>query len=77
MFGLNKEKTPERFAFDLEKEIKSNPNRNQEIQAKIEGRVIELKNSLREGQKDQDFDQLGVLLHGYTALQKVLKKAAK
>jgi hypothetical protein len=77
MFGMQNKTKPEKFAFDLEKEIKTNQTRNKEIQAKIEARVNEIKSSLREGQKDEDFDRLGVLLHGYAALQKVLKKAAK
>ncbi len=76
MFGLEKEDR-ERFAFDLEKEIKEKPNRGKEILDKAEKRIHEIKKLLREGQNEKDFDRLGILLHGYTALQKVVRKVAK
>jgi len=76
MYGL--EKHPgEKFSFDLEKEIKAKPSRGKEILDKVEKRIHEIKKLLREGAKDKDFDRFGILLHGYTALQKVLKKVAK
>lgn len=78
MYGLEKEKKKgERFAFDLEKEIKEKPSRGKEILEKVEKRVQEMKKLLREGANEKDFDRLGVLLNGYAALQKVLKKAMK
>jgi hypothetical protein len=73
MFGLEN-KPGEKFAFDLEKEIKTNPHRGKEILEKVENRIQELKKHLREGANEKDFDQLGLLLHGYAALQKVLRK---
>lgn len=76
MYGLEK-KPGEKFAFDLEKEIKDKPTRGKEIMVKIEERIHEIKKLLREGQNEKDFDRLGILLHGYAALQKVLKKVAK
>ena len=41
---------------------------------KIINEIHEIKKELREGAKEKEFDQLGTLLHGYSALQKVLKK---
>lgn len=73
MFGLEK-KPGEKFAFDLEKEIKQNPHRGKEILEKVEKRIQEIKKTLRDGANEKDFDQLGILLHGYAALQKVLRK---
>ncbi len=73
MFGLEK-KPGEKFAFDLEKEIKEKPSRGKEILDKVEKRIQEMKKHLREGANEKDFDQLGILLHGYAALQKVLRK---
>lgn len=73
MFGLEK-KPGETFAFDLEKEIKENPSRSKEILDKVEKRIHEIKKNLREGADEKDFDHLGILLHGYAALQKVLRK---
>ena len=73
MFGLEK-KPGEKFAFDLEKEMKEHPSRGKEILEKVEKRIQEMKKHLREGANEKDFDQLGILLHGYAALQKVLRK---
>jgi hypothetical protein len=73
MFGL--EKQPNKgFEFDLEKEIKKNPHRGKEILDEVQKRIVEIKHNLREGANEKDFDNLGILLHGYSALQKVLKK---
>ncbi len=73
MFGLEK-KPGEKFAFDLEKEIKEKPSRGKEILENVEKRLLEIKKNLREGASEKDFDKLGILLHGYAALQKVLRK---
>lgn len=73
MFGLEK-KSPEKFAFDLEKEIVTKPERKREILAKVTMRIQELKQLLREGAQEKDFDKLGLLLNAYTALQKVVTK---
>jgi hypothetical protein len=76
MFGLEKE-TTKRFAFDLEKELKEKPARGKEILENVEQKIHEIKKMLREGANEKDFNQLGILLHGYASLQKVLKKATK
>ncbi|HAB99338.1 MAG TPA: needle chaperone SctE [Parachlamydiales bacterium] len=73
MFGLEK-KEPEKFTFDLEKIVKESPKRKAEMLAKIGAHIQELKNMLREGANEKDFEKLGVLLNGYMALQKVLNK---
>ena len=57
--------------------MKENPSRGKEILAKVEKRMQEIKKKLREGQSEKDFDRFGILLHGYAALQKVLKKITK
>jgi hypothetical protein len=74
MYGLQKEKGGKKFAFDLEKEIEANPQHGKNLVAKAEKRIHEIKQKLREGANEKDFDRLGTLLLGYTALQKVLKK---
>ncbi len=76
MYGLKKEPKG-KFAFDLEKEIKEKPTHGKKILEKAEQRILEIKKQLREGVESKDFDQLGILLHGYAALQKVLKKVMK
>jgi hypothetical protein len=75
MYGL--EKTPKAlFEFDLEKELKKNPSKVHELVKKADVKIQEIKNLLRQGSKGPELDQLGILLHGYTAFQKVLNKLA-
>ncbi len=76
MYGLEK-KPGDKFAFDLEKKIKETPTHGKELLDRAQLRMSELKKQLREGASEKDFDKLGVLLHGYAALQRVLKKIAK
>ncbi|MBS0605022.1 MAG: DUF5398 family protein [Verrucomicrobia bacterium] len=75
MFGLEK-KGRGLFEFDLEKDLKGNPSKTKELLKTVENRIQEIKNTLRQGTGSEDFDKLGVLLHGYAALQKVLTKIA-
>lgn len=76
MYGMEKQ-PQEKFAFDLEKEILEKPARGKQILEVVEKRINGIKKRLREGASEKEFDQLGILLHGYTALQKVLKKIRK
>mgnify|MGYP001333324939 CR=1 FL=1 len=76
MYGLEKE--PEgKFSFDLEKEIKENPARAKEILKKVEEVIHEIKDTLRKGANEKEFDDLEILLQGYVSLQKILKKISK
>lgn len=78
MYGMEKdEKGPKKFAFDLEKEIADKPSRGKEILKLAQERAAHLKTQLREGASGKEFDELGILLHGYTALQRVIKRVAK
>lgn len=77
MYGLEEKEKREKFVFELEKRIKNEPHHLKDLLAKAEKRIAEIKKLLREGANEKDFDRLGVLLHGYAALQKVLKKAGK
>ncbi len=73
MYGLEK-KAKATFEFDLEKDLKSDPNKARQILKTVDERVVEIKGLLRQGAQSKDFDNYGVLLHGYTALQRVLKR---
>lgn len=77
MFGLEEKEKKERFAFELEKKVKKEPEHGKALLEKAEKRILEIKKLLREGANEKDFDRLGILLHGYAALQKVLRKIAK
>lgn len=76
MYGLEK-KPGEKFSFDLEKEIKGNPSHAKEILENVEKKILEIKDILRKGANEKDFNNLGILLQSYASLQKVLKKASK
>jgi hypothetical protein len=75
MFGLEKKGKPP-FEFDLEKEVKGNPSKAKDLLKVCEERIQELKSLLRQGANTADYDNYGILLHGYAALQKVLTKLA-
>lgn len=76
MFGLEK-KPKERFEFDLEKDLKADANKLSELIKSVEGKIQATKQLLREGTGSEDFDQLGIVLHGYAALQRVLNRMTK
>jgi len=77
MYGLKKEPQDKKFAFDLEREIQEKPTHGKKLLERAEKNILEIKKQLREGIEANQFDRLGILLHGYSALQKVLKKAMK
>ncbi|MBS0627578.1 MAG: DUF5398 family protein [Verrucomicrobia bacterium] len=73
MFGLEKKpKAP--FEFALEEELKTDPNKKKVLLAEVETATQEIKSILKQGTDAQNFDDYGILLHGYSALQKVLNK---
>ena len=79
MYGLKNDdsKKPAKFAFALEQEIADRPARGKEILDKAEKQTQEIKEKLRKGAQEKDFDKLDILLHGFTALQKVTKKVMR
>ena len=77
MLNLGEKKKKQRFSFDLEKRIEQEPAHGKQLLDKAEKKIQQIKKLLREGANEKDFDRLGTLLHGYIALQKVLRKVAK
>jgi len=73
MYGLEKQPKGQ-FEFDLEKELKEDPSKAKELLKTVETRIQDIKGLLRQGAGSEDFDNYGILLHGYAALQKVLNK---
>lgn len=75
MFGLEnqKKKKEETFVFELEKELKV-AKLHQDLKKKVEGRIQKIKDVLRSGENKDEFDQFGLLLHGYTSLLKVMAR---
>ena len=73
MYGLEKNAHPA-FEMDLEKELRKDPTKAHALLKNVDSRIHEIKNLLRQGSKGADFDNLGTLLNGYTAMQKILNK---
>lgn len=77
MFGLEKKKAEATlFQFDLEKELANNEKKLELVQ-RIDSRITEIKNCLKNGSSKEFFDSLGTLLNGYHALAVVLSRASK
>lgn len=79
MFGLEdqkKKKTVKPFVFDLEKELKDK-QKLKELRQLIEERIQDIKKVLRGGENPEEFDQFGVLLHGYTSFLKVISRSSE
>jgi Family of unknown function (DUF5398) len=74
MFGLEKKKALALFEFDLEKELKQDASKAKKTLQHVESKIQELKGVLRQGASSKEFDECGVLLHGYAALQRVLHR---
>jgi hypothetical protein len=72
MYGLKKEN--KKFDFDLEVEIKKNPKRKQELLEDAKAKASEIKKILQAQEKPDNFEELGILLNGYDALEKVIAK---
>ena len=72
MFGLEKKKNPNFLVFDLEKDLEDSKKQKSHVK-NAEKHIAELKKQLREGASSEDFEDLGLLLHGYSALLKILE----
>jgi len=78
MFGMESKADKNKFDFDLEREIKKDPANGKKIIENVGTRIQEIKTHLREGkQESKELDELGVILHGYTALKKVLSRVVE
>ncbi|MCH9811412.1 DUF5398 family protein [bacterium] len=80
MFGFNKkgkEKEPKAFfEFPLEQDIQ-NPEKLKVMMDSAEKQILILKKAIQEGAKPEEYEKLGTLLHGYSALMKIFSKAPK
>ena len=73
MFGLGKKpKAP--FEFDLEKELRGNHKKLHELLDKVSKNKQELKTHLRTGTEKHEYEEGGILLHAFEALETVLKR---
>ena len=77
MFGLNKNKKDKEskpfFTFPLEAEMK-NADKHKVMLENAEKQIQSLKTTIKEGASPEEYEKLGTLLHGYSALLKILHK---
>ncbi|MCH9611143.1 MAG: hypothetical protein S4CHLAM81_14830 [Chlamydiales bacterium] len=76
MFGMESGKQKKKmadFVFDLEADLKD-PGKQRAVKEQVEARIAQLKNMLRSGGEQKEFDQVQALLHGYLAIQKVMQR---
>ena len=80
MFGFNKKGKEEEpkpfFEFPLEQDIQK-PEKLKEMMESAEKQILILKKAIQEGAKPEEYEKLGTLLHGYSALLKIFNKAPK
>jgi len=76
MFGLGKGNKDDEFVFDFEADVKD-PSKGRKLKDETVQKAREVKDILRSGQNKEEFDKFGILLHGYTALQKVMARVGK
>lgn len=76
MFGLQGDKKDDEFVFDLEIEVKD-PSKGRKLKSTASDRIREVKDILRSGENQEQFNKFGILLHGYTSLQKVVARVSK
>ena len=75
MFGMEsgKKKKMADFTFDLEADLRD-PGKLRAYNEQVEARVAQLKEMLRSGGDQTEFDKVQTLLHGYLAVQKVMQR---
>ncbi len=79
MFGMeknkdNKIKPVEPTVFEMETALKKNPHKKKELVSGLQQRLNVVKKFLREGSNQKDFEQMGFVLHGYSACIKVINR---
>lgn len=81
MFGLEDrkrgktQKTIEE-TYDLEVEI-ADPTKCKVLRERVEKRIQDLKQTLRAGENKEEYEQYGVLLHGYAALHRLISRLSR
>ena len=71
MFGLEKDNKEPVLPFDLEKDLKDRKKQSEYVKH-CEKSIQAIKTQLREGAPEEVFESLGLMLHGYSALLKIL-----
>ncbi len=82
MFGMEQDKEEEQssalklpnFSFDLENNIKENPNKKEEIQKLVETRIRDIRILIQNGCSEKEFQDCESLLQGYLSLATVVDR---
>jgi len=77
MFGMEKEKSSNFFEFDLEKELKDDAEKRKSLLNEVADKISGLKKIMKGALDKEELEEFGVLLQGYTALEKVVKNMGK
>jgi transcription termination factor NusB len=75
MFDNKKNKT-DMFAFDLEKDLKSDHAKAKKLLKEIEEKEQKIKSAIRSGASKPEFEKMGAYLKAYQALHKVVSRLA-
>lgn len=77
MLGSNKKDKDSKpfFEFPLEQDLKDETKTTKMIE-NVENQIKAIKKVVKEGSKPEEFENLGVLLHGYSALLKILNDSS-
>lgn len=76
MFGLEDQSDSNKnkpFVFDLEEELGSAKGKERYLEH-VRSQMEKTKKFLREGKAKQQYDKLGAVLYGYTALMKIIAR---
>ena len=76
MFGLSKANESSDFVFDLERELKDR-QKERELKELLNSRIQSIKTAMRGGEDKEEYDKLGALLYGYSAMQKVFARVTR
>lgn len=76
MFGLEKDPAG-KFEFDLEKDLHKHPDKAKKILEKAHKEIASIKKQMKEGSSKKEADELAILLQGYNAIERVIKRIGK
>ncbi|MCH9633758.1 MAG: hypothetical protein S4CHLAM7_04910 [Chlamydiae bacterium] len=76
MFGMEKgkEESASKTIFEMETDLKKHPHKKKELLTEMHSQLEHLKGQLRKGSKHEEFENMGFVLHGYSALIKVIDR---
>lgn len=79
MFGMEKQAASPKatgYQYQIEQDLQQ-PAKRKEILNLVDNRLVELKNSIRQGTDKEVFEKTNTILQGYIALKRVISKIVK